>query len=80
MGWIIETILTDEPSSVDVDWDTWNIGVVEKGRFRVVYTCFCEEDAIKLKSALEIYDMYEAGVVPGEIPKYEPPSKRAKKA
>lgn len=78
MTWVIEKIGTDEPGVAETDWDTWNIGVVEDDCFRVVYSCFAEEDARRLKTALEWFEQFEKGNVrPAVIPtKKRTPAKR----
>lgn len=63
--WVIEALGTEEASTVEVEWDTWNIGIVEGDRFRAVYSCFTEADALRLKAALEWYDALEQGIVKG---------------
>lgn len=69
MTWVIEKIATDDASTMEVEWDTWNIGIVEDDRFRAVYSCFSEADAIRLKTALEWFEQFEKGTVrPAVIP------------
>lgn len=73
MTWVIEKISTDDASTMDVDWDTWNIGLVEDDQFRAIYSCFSEEDARRLKAALEWFEQFERGLV---RPAVIPPKKR----
>jgi len=69
MAWIVQTLLTDDPSGVEVAWDTWNIGVCEDGLFRALYCCYSQEDADRLVAALEWYETFQYGVVPADAPK-----------
>lgn len=75
MGWIIEEILSDDPGSIEVGWDTYNVGLVEEGRFRSIYSCWCEADAKRLVRALDMDDLWETGVCPG-IPVRRPPARK----
>ena len=59
LTWIYQEIRTDSPSSVNPDWDTWQVGLIEDGKFRSIYHCFGEEEAIHLVSALNWYDNLE---------------------
>lgn len=74
MAWVIECLLSDEPNCVEVAWDTWNVGKVEEGLFRAIYTCFSEPDAKELQAALEMRDLWNSGIMPGipEPPKPKP--------
>ena len=66
MAWVVQTLLTDDPSGVEVAWDTWNIGVCEEGIFRALYCCYCQEDADRLVAALEWYETFQFGVIPAD--------------
>lgn len=73
MTWVIERLCTDEPGVAETDWDTWNIGLVEDDQFRAIYSCFSEDDARRLKAALEWFEQFEKGMV---RPAVVPPKKR----
>lgn len=80
--WISQKILPDDPGSIMVEWDTFNIGLLEDGVFRTIYSCWSQEDADYLLAALRWFSEFQdAGVMratkPSSIPKRRP-VKRAK--
>ena len=78
MTWVIEQISTDEPGVAETDWDTWNVGLVENDRFRVIYSCFAEADAVRLKTALEWFEQFEKGNIrPAVVPPKKRPARKA---
>jgi len=66
---------------MSVDWDTYNIGVLEGGKFRTIYTCWSIDDANFLLTALGWYTTFKEGSIPDvESGKAVPvKTKRAKK-
>ena len=67
--WVCQKILADDPGAVAVEWDTFNVGLLEEGHFRTVYSCWSQEDADYLLASLRWYSEFqEQGIMSG-IPK-----------
>ena len=81
--WISQKILPDDPGSMAVDWDTFNVGLLEDGVFRTIYSCWSQEDADFLLAAVRWYSEFQdQGVMTSPSPATrlkKPVSKRAKK-
>jgi hypothetical protein len=75
--WVLQVISADDPGAMSVDWDTFNIGVIEGGKFRTIYACWSQEDADFLLSGLRWYTTFKEGSIgatePGKaVPKAKP--------
>ena len=57
--WVIERL--DPNDGDDVEWEQWNIGIDEEGYFRVIYSCFSEEDATRCVTAVRFLETFEDG-------------------
>lgn len=77
--WILQKIIAEDPSPMAVEWDTYNIGVVEDGVFRVIYSCFALPDAEFLIGALGWYTSFKEGNIVGLETGKAAPKKPAKK-
>jgi len=75
-NWVTQQIKTDDPGVVSVDWDTYNIGVIEDNVFRTIYSCWSEKDAEYLISALNWYSTFVADGVIKEPVIAQPKKKR----
>jgi hypothetical protein len=77
--WVLQTVLCDDPGAMAVDWDTFNIGVVEDGVFRSIYSCWCLPDAEHLLSALRWYSTFSKDGIIKEPVQPVPQTKKRKK-
>ncbi len=59
--WVLARL--DPNEGDDVDWESFNIGLVEDGVFRTVFTCFSEEDARYALAAFRWFDTFKDGVI-----------------
>ncbi len=76
--WVIQVIAMDDPGT-QVEWDTYNVGVIEEGQFKTIYTCFQEHDAEFLLGALKWYTTFKEGMVVTIPPGKAVPVKAVKK-
>ena len=78
--WVVQKVVAEDPGSMMVEWDTFNVGVIEGDQFRVIYTCWSQPDADLLLSALRWYTSFKEGCIPGvEAGKAVPVKKTRKK-
>jgi len=81
--WVCQKILADDPGSVVVEWDTFNVGLLEDGSFRTVYSCWSQEDADFLLASLRWYSDFQEQGIMSSLPKTIRPkrviSKRVRK-
>jgi len=76
--WVLQKVLAEDPGPMSVEWDTFNIGVIEDGVFRTIYSCYAQTDADFLQGALRWYTSFKEGNIPGvKVEKAVP--KRTKK-
>ena len=77
--WVIQVISMDEPGA-NVEWDTYNVGVIEDGQFQTIYTCYKSHDAQFLLGALRWYASFKEGMIEpletGKAVPVKPPAKK----
>ena len=73
--WVVQKIQADDPGAVSVEWDTFNIGLLEDGLFRTVYSCWSQDDADYLLASLRWFSEFQDHGIMQAIPK-TPRSKR----
>lgn len=56
--WVLQKINCDDPGAMNVDWDTFNVGLLENGEFRSIYSCWDQQDANHVLSALRWYETF----------------------
>jgi len=72
--WVIERLSPSEND--DVEWDSFNLGIVEEGFFRTVGTFFSEEDALKFKGSVEwLETLEEFTISAAPVPAIKPRTK-----
>lgn len=67
--WVCQKIQADDPGAVSVEWDTFNIGLLEDGLFRTVYSCWSQDDANYLLASLRWYSEFQDHGIMSAIPK-----------
>ncbi len=78
--WVVQKVSADDPGSMMVEWDTFNVGILEGANFRTIYSCWSEEDANFLLTALQWYTSFKEGNIIGvESGKATPPSKKPRR-
>jgi hypothetical protein len=78
-SWVVQKVVAEDPGAMVVEWDTFNIGVVEGDTFRAIYTCWSQPDADFLLSALRWYTSFKEGRIPGVEAEKAVPAKTRKK-
>ena len=81
--WVIQKIVAEDPGSMTVEWDTFNIGVIEEDQFRAIYSCWTKMDADFLLTAIKWYTSFKEGSIlaiePGKaVPLKKVPRSRKK--
>lgn len=77
--WVLQKIIAEDPGSMAVEWDTFNIGVIEDNTFRTIYSCYSQPDADFLLGALGWYTTFKEGSILGIEPGKALPKKPVKK-
>ena len=74
--WISQKILPDDPGTLVVDWDTFNVGLLEEGQFRTIYTCWSQEDADYILAALRWFSEFQEKGIMSTTTSSSPSKKR----
>lgn len=72
--WVIERL--DPEDGASVDFEVFNLGIVEEGFFRTVGTFFDENDATKFRAAIEwLETLEEFTISAAPVPAIKPRTK-----